>query len=168
MLSDRITIRQGGIAVHDRMPPVDALAHTVLEQLAAEPRHKAVRTWLHYLGHTSASAVGERLVRGGHATKSVSRWRRTASYLPTDMSAAAWPEARLRMLLTRREHWIWEDVLLAGLVSATGLREHVLWDADPAIRQHLAEVVSWLPPALTELVGQTEAAVGDAVLTHRT
>jgi hypothetical protein len=168
MLASRITVQHGSLAVLDRRPPEDALAHTVLEQLVAEPAHRAVRTWLDFFGQTAVDAVGERLYRAGHVTRVVSRWRRAVSYPPTDMSEAAWPEARLRMQLTRRDRWTWPDIVLAGLVGATGLARQVLWDAEPAVRQYHAEVVGWLPPRLAELVAQTEAAVGDAVLSHRT
>ncbi|HET8681903.1 MAG TPA: GPP34 family phosphoprotein [Micromonosporaceae bacterium] len=175
MLGGHLTVEYSWLVVVDRQPPGDTLAHTVLEQLLAEPHHRAVRTWLDFLSRTAVEAVGERLVRAGHATCKVSGWRRkrrTTLCVPTDMSAAAWPETRLRMLLSGRGRWTWPDVVLVGLVGATGLAQQVLaqqalWDVEPASRHHRAEVVAWLPSDLRELLAQAEAAIGDAVLSHR-
>lgn len=172
VLAGQVAVEDGQLVVVDQQSPDNALGHTVLEQLVAEARHRAVRTWLDFLSRTAVEAVGNRLVRAGHATRQVSRWRRTVLYVPTDMSAAAWPEARLRMLLSGRGRWTWPDVVLVGLVGATGLAQQVLaqqalWDVEPASRHHRAEVVAWLPSDLRELLAQAEAAIGDAVLSHR-
>ncbi|HET8684737.1 MAG TPA: GPP34 family phosphoprotein [Micromonosporaceae bacterium] len=168
VLGRQLTVEDSQLVVVNQQPPDDALAHTVLEQLVAEPHHRTVRTWLDFLSRTAPAAVGDRLVRAGQATRRTSRWRRGTFFVPTDMSAAAWPEARLRMLLGGRGRWTWPDVVLVGLVGATGLARQVLWDVEPATRAHRAEVLGWLAPDLRELVAQTEAAVGDAVLSHRT
>jgi hypothetical protein len=60
------------------------------------------------------------------------------------------------------------DVVLAGLVTATGLDTYVLADTPPHARPYLQRVVGGLPPSLREVVAQTAAAVGDAVLNART
>jgi hypothetical protein len=59
-----------------------------------------------------------------------------------------------------------QDAVLCGVVDATDLTRHVLWDGDARSFQYLAWVISSLPPALRELVAQTHAAVGNAVLSR--
>jgi hypothetical protein len=62
-----------------------------------------------------------------------------------------------------------EDRALAGLVVATGLTRHVLWDFAvhrPGIT-HLHTVVESLPSDLRELVDHTEAAVGSVLAAGR-
>jgi hypothetical protein len=61
------------------------------------------------------------------------------------------------------------DRVLAGLVVATGLTRHVLWDLT-AHRQGLAYlpvVVESLPDDLRQLVEHTEASVGSVLAAGR-
>jgi hypothetical protein len=61
------------------------------------------------------------------------------------------------------------DRALAGLVVATGLTRHVLWDF-AAHRQglaYLSEVVDSLPDDLRELVDHTEGLVGSVLVAGR-
>jgi hypothetical protein len=58
------------------------------------------------------------------------------------------------------------DVVLAGLMLATGLDQHVRGNLDPIDRQHLTYLTGRLSPALRELLA-TDAAVGEAVLAGR-
>lgn len=168
VLYGRVTVHDGRLVVVDRRPPGDPLAHTVLDQLISEPQYRAVRIWLAFLAGQAVDAVGQRLERAGRVTRVNRRWHRSTRYVPVDMSSAAWPGHRLRLFLTRGEPLSLTDALLAGLVSATGLTSQVLWDAPASSHQYLANLVASLPPALRELTGQLEAAVGDAVLSHRT
>jgi hypothetical protein len=87
--------------------------------------------------------------------------------VPTSLNDAAWPAARLRLLLSRGEPMAASDVLLGGLVHACGLLGHVLWDNDPGAMDYLARLVVRLPPTVQELIAETEAAVGNAVLAAR-
>jgi hypothetical protein len=57
---------------------------------------------------------------------------------------------------------------LAGLVDATGLDTYVLADAPPQARPYLRQLLEGLPPSLRDVVDETAAAIGDAVLNART
>jgi len=168
VLYGRITVSSGTVTIVDRQPPEDALAHTVLDQLLGERQHRAIGTWLAFLSRDATEQVSQRMTRAGHLERTESRGllRTTVRYLPLDRSAAAWPEARLRRLLTRGEQMTAQDAVLAGVIDATDLTRHVLWDGDARSFQYLAWVISSLPPALRELVAQTHAAVGNAVLSR--
>ncbi|WP_328348604.1 GOLPH3/VPS74 family protein [Micromonospora sp. NBC_00421] len=166
ILFGQITVSGGMVAVIDRRPPADALAHTVLDQLIGESQHQAVRTWLSFLSQSSTTSVGERLARAGVLRRQENRrlLRTTVSYLPIDLNAAAWPATRLRALVERPEQPLVSDTTLLGLVAAAGLTREVLWSAGPRAHHRLATLVQSLPAPLKELVVHTEAAVGAAVL----
>ncbi|MDM4718357.1 GPP34 family phosphoprotein [Micromonospora sp. WMMA1363] len=167
VLYGHVTVSDGLVTIVDRRPPVDALAHTVLDQLIGEPRHQSARTWLSFLAQTATAAVGERLARAGVLRRQEGRrlLRTTVSYVPIDPNTAAWPATRMRVLLERSEPPpTLSDALLLGLIAAAGLSREVLWTAAPGAHHRLAGLVAALPPPLKELVVHTEAAVGAAVL----
>jgi hypothetical protein len=93
-------------------------------------------------------------------------------YLPTNSdqrNAAAWVQVRLANILVQGRVVDIADRALAGLVVATGLTRHVLWDYAvhrPGLT-HLQSVVDSLPPDLRELVDHTEAAVGSVLAAGR-
>jgi hypothetical protein len=154
--------------LHGRAPR-DALAHTVLAELMAEPRPLPVRTWLAYLAESAHVRVADRLTRGGHLTpQRQRRLSRAVTYVPTDMNAAAVPRALLSQKLRRGLELEYDDVCLAGLVVATGLDVSLLDGADRAAFDRLQWAVARLWPPMLRLVEHTQAAVGDAVLSHRT
>lgn len=169
MLHRHVTIRSGAVVVLDRRPPDDSLAHTVLDHLVAESQPHSVRTWLAFLAQTSGENVAERLERAGYLTRITTRrpWRNSVRWVPVDMSAAAWPRARLARLWAEAEPMSESDVVLAGLVRATGLTADVLHEIRPRDREYVEQLVSTLPAPLPELIAQTEAAVGNAILSHR-
>ncbi|MEH1098981.1 GOLPH3/VPS74 family protein [Micromonospora sp. CPCC 205561] len=166
LLRGHVTISSGLVAVVDRRPPADALAHTVLDQVVGETQQHPVRTWLSFLAPTATASVGERLVRAGVLRRRENRrlLRTTVSYLPIDLNAVAWPATRLRALLDRPEPPSVPDGLLLGLVVAAGLSREVLWSAGPRAHHRLNVLLPALPPPLRDLVAHTEAAVGAAVL----
>jgi hypothetical protein len=60
------------------------------------------------------------------------------------------------------------DLVLAGLIVATGLDQHVFVTLDARERGRLTDQLRRrLPAMLRELVGHAEAAVGDAVMARR-
>src|SRR5690242_9469883 len=65
VLEQRIFVEGPRLRLISRDPPSDALAHTTLATMLAEPQHREVRTWLAYLGQTAVDAIGQRLVRAG-------------------------------------------------------------------------------------------------------
>jgi len=169
LLAGRITTYAAQVLVTDRTPPHDALAHAVLDQLAAEPQHLPLRTWLTFLAEDTHQPVALRLWRAGHLRQEPARrlLRRGVRYVPVDMNAAAWPWARLTGQLSGRESMATQDLLLAGRVLATGLDRMVLRDTPATARHTLDQRLAALPVPLRELLGHTAAAVGESVLTQR-
>lgn len=164
-----VTVQGGFVQVHNWDPPPDALAHTVLDQMAAELRSYSIRTWLVYFGRTADEMVGQRLSRTGMLRRETSRklLKQVVSYVPVDVNKAAWPMARLATTLRRESPMEHTEAFLAGLAGATGLDQIMLDGAGPGPRQYLRHVVSGLAAPLYELVIHTQAAVGDAVLSQR-
>ena len=169
MLFARLTIRDGVLTVVDDRPPRDAVIHALLDHVIDEPRPHGLRTWLAFFSQGAGEQVAKRLERAGYVTRVEPRWPRRSGvrWVPTDMSTAAWPAARLRHRLHREEPLATPDVVLAGLVDATGLSPQVLWGVNARTLGFRDHLVSLLPAHLRELVAETRAAVGNAVLTHR-
>lgn len=170
ILEQRLLVEGAHLRVLRTDPPRDALAHTILATMIAEPEHRQVRTWLAYLGQTAVDSVGQRLVRVGVAQQVQSRrlLKLVTRYIATDVNLAAGRVVRLRHLLTGLEAMHVADGTLAGLAAVTGLTGRVMWDGDPAGLERLRRAVAELPPPLRHLIVQVEAAVGDAVLSQRT
>ena len=174
MLAGRVRIIDGELHVVNRQPPADALGHDILDLLIAQPQHREVRVWLAFLSQDAAARVGERLMRFG-AVEPVTRRRMLTTqtlYMPNNAeqrNAAAWAPARLANLLVRRLDMSVADRLLTGLVAATGLTRHVLYDFE-LHRQALltvSDVVGSLPADLRELIEYTEASVGSVLTVGR-
>jgi hypothetical protein len=170
VLFRRVTVRDGQIRIVDARPPGDALAHTVLDHLRAEPEITSVRDWLRFLGRDAYDQVRQRLLRDGllEAREMRRFLRATVAFEPTSATRAGWPESRLAYSLSAGRQVELPDVALAGLVLATGLDAYVLADAPPEARLHLRHLLAGLPPSLRDVVDETSAAVGDAVLNART
>jgi hypothetical protein len=170
VLFRRINLRGGRIRIVDPTPPRDALAHTVLDHLLAEPGVTSVHDWLRFFARDAYERVLQRLVREGHVhVREERRFLRVVTvYEPMMTSRAGWPESRLASRLRVGAALDPPDVVLAGLVAATGLDAYVLTDTPPQVRPYLRRVVASLPPSLRDVVDQTAAAVGDVVLNART
>jgi hypothetical protein len=174
MLSGRVRIIDGELHIVNRQPPTDALGHDILDLLIAQPQHREVRIWLTFLSQDAAVRVGERLMRFG-AVEPVTRRRMLSTqtlYMPNNAeqrNAAAWAPARLANLLMRNLEMSVADRLLTGLVAATGLTRHVLYDFELHRRALLTvtEVVMSLPADLRELIEYTEASVGSVLTVGR-
>lgn len=174
ILERRIGVTDGDLVLLDRHPPGDALAHDILDLLIAQPRHRDVRTWLAFLSQDAAIRVGERLMRVG-AVEPVTRRRMLSTqtlYMPNSAeqrNAAAWAPARLANLLVRGLDLSVSDRVLVGLVAATGLTRHVLYNFE--MHRHafysLPNAVAGLPSDLRELVEYTEASVGSVLTVGR-
>jgi hypothetical protein len=170
VLEQRILVEGPRLRLISREPPSDALAHTTLATMLAEPQHREVRTWLAYLGQSATDSVGQRLVRAGIVEQQQVRklLRSTVRYVASDINLPAGRVVRLRRLLTSGEPMRVADTTLGGLAEATGLTGHILWDSDATSVRRLHAMVAALPPPLRDLIVQVEAAVGDAVLSQRT
>lgn len=169
MLVGRITTHQGAVVVIKREPPSDALAHTVLDHLIAERQPHPPRTWLTYLAQSAVERVAARLERTGDVARVETRrlLRSEARWVPTDKTVAATPSAVLRHQLQYEKPLELPDAVLAGLVDASGLDQSVLWGMTARTMQYRDWCVANLPVPLRELLAETKAAVGNAVLTHR-
>ncbi|MGA6162256.1 GOLPH3/VPS74 family protein [Amycolatopsis magusensis] len=168
LLAGRVTVEHGRVRVLDpRLPRCEVLG-PALKDMVAEPESRVVRDWLRYLGRTAYESVARRLLGSGQlrVVKSRLPWR-PDTYEPVDINAAAWPAARLSGPIARLDPVDTLDVVLAGLVIATGLDRYVFYTASPDARQYLERLVIELPAPLRVLVLETETAVGDAVLHHR-
>jgi hypothetical protein len=165
----RITIERGQITVVDRHPPNDPMAATVLSQVIVDNDVAAARDWLRYMAQTANDVVAKRLLLAGLVRPRTPRrpWRSTI-YLPNDPNLAVIATARLATRLAKHEPLTIPDTVLLGLMMATGLERHVLVDAPADTGRYLHHVLATtLPPPLAELISETEASVGDAVLSHR-
>jgi hypothetical protein len=174
MLLGRVRVADGEVRVVSQIPPGDSLAHNVLDLLIAQPQHHELRTWLAFLAQDAADRVGERLQRAGVVEPVIRRKLLSTQTLympmnPDQRNAAAWQQVRLANLLVQRRSMDIADRALAGLVLATGLVRHVLWDFPvhrPGVN-HLYTVVEYLPADLRELIEHTEACVGSVLAAGR-
>jgi hypothetical protein len=174
ILEGRIGIADGDLVILDRHPPADSLTHDILDLLIAQQRHREVRTWLAFLSQDAEVRVGERLVRLG-AVDLITRRRMLSTevvYMPNSpeqRNAAAWAPARLANLLVRGIELSLTDRVLVGLVAATGLTRHVLYDFEMHRQafQSLPSAVDALPGDLRDLIEYTEASVGSVLTVGR-
>ncbi|MCW2639943.1 MAG: hypothetical protein JWP76_2249 [Dactylosporangium sp.] len=169
VLEQRLLVEGSLLRVLRTDPPADALAHTILATMIAEPQHQEVRTWLAYLGQTAVDSVGQRMARVGIAQQIQARrlLKTVTRYVATDINLPAGRVVRLRRLLMGAAPMYAADSTLAGLAAVTGLTGHVLWDGHSAGLKRLQHAIAGMPPPLRHLVAQVEAAVGDAVLSQR-
>jgi hypothetical protein len=166
VITDRVRINGGRVTVWNPAPPADPLARTVLEQLWGERVTHPVRTWLTFLARTSYDDVGRRLLRAGHVAVRRRRWGWAVRYVPVNMNTAAWPWARLSDLLRSGHGLDGFDTVLGGLVLAMDLHRQVLLGDAGELTDRLRATVTAAPAAVRELLCHTEAAAGDAVITH--
>jgi Golgi phosphoprotein 3 (GPP34) len=173
-LDERIELRAGLLDVPPRgagLPaPADDLTARVLQYLVAEQH--PVRTWLAFFARTARDDVAGRLAAAGVVARKPRRrpWQ-PDGWVPTSPNTGTLPAARLVTQLIRGRPLSEQQTVLVGLLLATGLDELILWEvreSAPDTARHLAEEVAALKPSLTELISQTEAAVGAAIASHRT
>lgn len=168
-LADRIELRDGTVAVLDSSPREDALSDRVLEFLKQEQH--PTRTWLAFFGQSAHTEVGRRLVADGLLLRETRKrpWQ-GGRWLPTSADIAVRPTALLCTQLIRGHDLGARDLLLIGLLQATGLDQPVLWEvrqSSPGALRRVGQLLGTLGASLTELITQTEAAVGSAIATHR-
>jgi hypothetical protein len=167
----RINVYGGNVLLTSHAWLADAVAQTVLTQIASQSSPLTVRTWLAYLAEQAPARVGWRLSTAGVVrveTSGVWRFKRIA-YVPADLKTAAWPAVRLSLALRQREPLDEADVFLAGLAVATGLDEYLIRDAErPAdVRDYLHRQLSTAWPPAHELLRHTHAVVANALVSHR-
>ncbi|MEV4352477.1 GPP34 family phosphoprotein [Actinoplanes sp. NPDC049596] len=167
----RLDLIDGKIQIIDDRPTGDPAATAVLDQLLREGHHRAIRDWISFLATGIAiDLVERRLSRAGLVQRQEKRglFGSKVSFVPTDSMIAGWPATRIRTFIGRGEMLDVPDLVLAGLILATGLDQHVFVTLDARGRSQLFDQLKRrLPAMLHELVSQTEAAVGDAVMARR-
>jgi hypothetical protein len=167
----RADIRENNLVVIDNRPTADPATSAVLENLLREGQHRAVRDWIAFLATGVATDLVERrLARAGAVRRQEKRGLlgTKVRFVPTEPGLAAWPGTRIRIAATRGELLDSADLVLTGLVLATGLDQHVLVTLESHERDQLFDQLRRrLPAMLQHLVGHAEAAVGDAVMARR-
>lgn len=168
----RLDLIDGKLALIDDRPTGDPATTAVLDQLLREGHHRAVRDWISFLATGVATDLVERrLSRAGLVQRQEKRGLLSGpkvSFVPTDSMVAGWPATRIRTFIGRNELLDIPDLVLAGLILATGLDQHVFLTLDARGRGQLFDQFRRrLPAMLQELVAHAEAAVGDAVMARR-
>lgn len=169
VLSGNLEILGGALRVRDLRDPGDDLDALILRQIVAEPDHTALATWLAFLGQEAVDRVGRRVAREGIVRRQEVRrmWMSSVRYPPLDPDRAGRPTVRLQQAVWRAEPIPLGDMTLASLVDVSGLSKQVWFDSDANAGRYLASLHSALPRALFDLVAHTEAAIANAVITHR-
>jgi hypothetical protein len=172
----KIDVWRGRVVISDRVPPAESVALAVYEEILYTGEAGGgygLADWLVAFRETSGAAITARLCES-HQLRAVPARRswgwgqgRVPVYRATDARTAALPWALLSNRLFRRQPLSAGGAFLVGVVQATGLRDHLLEGAPPAARCHAQEAVAALPPVLGLLVAQTEACIGNDVLTYR-
>jgi Golgi phosphoprotein 3 (GPP34) len=162
MLGGRVTIEhvegQARLVPVDTAPTGDALTQKALDHIVDEPWHP-FRTWLHFCARTAHADVAARMTAAG-----LLRRVRVRRYAPVDANTAVVPVARLNLAMRHHEPLTTGDAVLVGLLVVTGVARLVLWDQRA---QHPSVMAAAVPEPLKDLIAQTEAAVGDAVISLR-
>lgn len=170
-LLDHVTLVSGQIKVPTgQAPPTQPHHARMCDQMAAEPDHP-VPTWLQFFAQTAPDIVAERLIARGFLRLDTTRGilRVKAAYVPTDGSALAWRSLRLANMIAKHDVRTWEDGVLIGLLSATGLADPVLWHGSTADQDNLHAIVARLAtdPFLHLLITQVSALIAAGVMTQR-
>ena len=167
----RLDLRDNHMTVIDDRATGDPATTAVLGQLMRESHHRRLRDWISFLATGVATELVERrLARAGLIRREEKRGLlgTKVRFVPTDDSVAGWPGTRIRIAATRGELLDSPDLVLTGLVLATGLDQHVLVTLEAGERDHLYDQLRRRMPAMLQhLVGHAEAAVGDAVMARR-
>ncbi|MEV6343617.1 GPP34 family phosphoprotein [Actinoplanes sp. NPDC051851] len=172
MLWRRIDLVETELQVIDERPTGDAATTALLEQIRREAGQHGVRNWIAYLSTGIATDLVERRLARAGLIKRVEKRSllggTKVSFVPADSMTAGWPATRIRTKVGRDEQLDVADLLLSGLILATGLDQHVLASLEARDRTRLFEQFRRLFPAmLQQLVAHAEAAVGDAVMARR-
>jgi hypothetical protein len=168
----RLITDAGRVRVVPGPTPVDVLSHAVLQQIIDEPEHDSLPVRLESLSRDAYLNVAHRLWQAGKVDQKVSRTMlvgpRTVTWVPVNTAQAGWTQMRLTQLLHRGDPLDHIDRFLLALATVTGLRPLLLDGATRNAHAYLDAVVAAPHPALRELLDNTKAAVGHAVLSHRT
>jgi Golgi phosphoprotein 3 (GPP34) len=167
-IAGAISVRADRVLPGALTPRTRGLAGYVLGVMLSERETHSARDWLVFLAATAEQDVARRLEGSGYLVQVPSRrpWR-PAHWVPLDADCAFAPVIRVRAVLEASAKSTAADVLLTGLAAACGLGPRLLPYGPPDGRQRLDAAIRLLHPDLRELIGQAQAAVDSAVLSHR-
>jgi hypothetical protein len=172
ILADWLTISGSGVwLLQGTVPLADPLLTELLTLMQSLPDEHGLDTWLAHIATEALDDVRGRLASSGVLIKSARRRfiGKQVVYEPANSNTVVWPTVRLTGQLSRVEPITLADAVLAGLVHATGLTGHLLWD--PASHrpglEYLPDLLRALPAPFLILLERTEVAAGRVLLTKR-
>jgi len=141
----------------------------VLGEGRQRSRGHELGTWMSYLAYEQRAEqrVIDRLTRAGLVTLEKRRWwprSPTERYVPYDSTVAGNPGNTISTALQRGLMLSTSELVLAGLMLATGLHHHALATLTPAERSVLGQRLSGLDAMSRELLRAADAAVGEAAM----
>jgi hypothetical protein len=167
MLAGCVHVTRGKLDATGPAQPDDGLAARVLSVLAGEQPPRPVADWLAFLARTAPADVAERLERAGYLVAAPALPWRAARWRPADPDCAFAPVTRVKSALSPGRPADVQSVALAGLAAACGLGARLADYLPPGSRARMEQAAALLDPGLRELIAQTQAAVGAALLAHR-
>jgi hypothetical protein len=168
VFTDAIRTTAGRVVLTGNGWAHDRLGDDVLCLVARDRERRPIGEWLAFLATGIGDRVADRLADAGYLKPVSSRrpWR-PPRFVPVNSDCAFAPLGRMRAALDPGRTAAERDVALAGLAAACGLGSRLLPFGPPGARRHLDDRVRRLSPDLRELVGQVQATVDAAVLSHR-
>jgi hypothetical protein len=172
LMAKYINISDGDLVPLVAGRPADPVAARLMLRVLDEPQTRTVRDWLAYLADDAQpdgdiyDQVGRRMVLAGLVrAQRTGLLRRSTRYTPVNISAAAWPWARISRHLEHGTQLGDADTVLGGLILATDLHSRVLSGKAGEVESRLRTNIAEAPAAVRELLRHTEAAVGSVVIT---
>jgi hypothetical protein len=167
VLAGCVDVTGGQLGATGLARPDDGLAAGVLSVLASEQPPRPVADWLAFLARTAVADVAGRLERAGYLVAAPALPWRAARWRPADPDCAFAPVTRVKSALSAARPADVQDVALAGLAAACGLGAWLAAYLPSGSRARMEAAAAQLDPGLRELIAQTQAAVGAALLAHR-
>jgi hypothetical protein len=167
VLAGCVDVAGGHLGATGVAQPDDELAARVLGVLASEQPPRPVADWLAFLSRTVPADVAGRLERAGYLVAAPALPWRPARWRPSNPDCAFAPVTRVKSALSPGRPTDVQDLALAGLAAACGLGARLAAYLPSGSRARMEAVAAQLDPDLRELIAQTQAAVGAALLAHR-
>jgi Golgi phosphoprotein 3 (GPP34) len=166
ILAGALSICRGEV-ITGPAPPGDALAATILNQVAGEVSPRPVADWLAFLSRAAPGRVAGRLEQAGYLVAIEARPWRNSRWVPSDPDCAFAPVARLKAGLDVARPADAQTVALGGLAAACGLSARLTAYLPARSRTRMDQAAGRLDAGLREVITCTQATVGAALLAHR-
>ncbi|BEL04708.1 hypothetical protein Q0Z83_028990 [Actinoplanes sichuanensis] len=152
--------------VVDATPTTDPATAAVLQRMTGRGPY-SIGQWIGYFATGAEEHVQRRLVVAEVLRPETKRrllGAGTTTLVFTDPKSPGEPAGRIRTHLSYNEDLDTADLMLAGLILATGLDAFVLDTCNPRDRARLSDQFRRrMPPPLAQLVAHTRATAADAV-----